>query len=310
MAKIWKTTYCPEDLVWVDCPLCESTVYSRMAEEWSLGVVRCCTCGLVYINPRIKEPEKNIWGGKDDIIVKYGAIFEGTRPHDRDRNYIEHIRTLKALKPCGRLLDIGTHGGFFLRMARGQEWDLYGVEPSPSHAALAREKFGLNVRCGYLEEGTFPEEFFDIVTMIDVLEHITQPLRVLQAVRQLLKRDGVLFLKVPNVRWNFLKYRILAKLLRLEHFNIFDSREHVVHYSTATLTAILQKAGFVVKRFYVPRPIQSGQWWKRGCRFAAWQLGRAAFYVSGDLTSVATDIACVAEKESQVPVTSQIGNAR
>jgi hypothetical protein len=102
--------------------------------------------------------------------------------------------------------------------------------------------------------------------------------------------------KVPNVRWNLLKYRILVKTLKLKSFDIFDAREHVVHYSQETLVKMLEKAGLVVKMFYVPRPIQTGESWKKIGRAGAWSLASFAFRCTGALGSLSTDLACVAEK--------------
>lgn len=280
----------------VNCPYCSATSFSQIAEEWSLGIVQCSVCRLVYVNPRIKDPEKNYWGGEEGVLQKYGAILEGHKPHNRDRNYREHLDTLRALKPTGRLLDIGSHCGFFLRMAKNQGWELHGIEPSPTNAALARDKFGLNVHVGYLEDDVFPPEFFDVVTLVDVLEHVTSPAPLLSTIKKILKPGGILFVKVPNVRWNLLKYQILVKTLKLESFDIFDSREHVVHYSQETLTKMLEKAGLGVKMFYVPRPIQTGDSWKKIGRAGAWSLAKLAFFCTGTLGPISTDVACVAEK--------------
>lgn len=227
---------------------------------------------------------------------KYGPILDGLKPHNRDRNYCEHLKTILAVKPRGRLLDIGTHCGFFLRLARNQDWKLYGIEPSPTNAMLAREKFGLDVRASYLEDDIFPLEFFDVVTMINVLDHVTTPLTLLSIVRKILKPDGILFIKVPNAYWSLLKYRFPDRVLKSKNLDIFDSRERVVHYSEETLAMILEKAGLVVKKFYIPRPIQTGEWWMKAGRIGAWSLANIAFFCTGKLGPFATDLACLAER--------------
>jgi 2-polyprenyl-3-methyl-5-hydroxy-6-metoxy-1,4-benzoquinol methylase len=296
MAGQWKADYAEKQIEQVNCPHCSAASHSQLAEERSLGIVQCSVCRLVYVNPRIKDPEKNYWGEKEGTLHKYGAILDGLEPHERDKNYQEHLDTVRALKPTGRLLDIGTHCGFFLRMARNQSWELHGIEPSPANAALAKEKFGLDVHVGYLEDDVFPPEFFDIVTLVDVLEHVTTPLPLLSTIRKILKPGGILFVKVPNVRWNLLKYQILVKALKLKNFDVFDSREHVVHYSQETLAKMLEKAGLVVKVFYVPHPIQTGESWKKIGRAGAWSLAKLGFLCTGTLGPLSTDLACVAEK--------------
>jgi 2-polyprenyl-3-methyl-5-hydroxy-6-metoxy-1,4-benzoquinol methylase len=296
MSVEWKTTYSVEEIEPVDCPLCSSSSFCKLAEEWSLGIVRCSVCDLIYVNPRVKDPEKNYWGEEEKALRKYDPIFNDRQPHDRDRNYREHLKVIQAIKSRGKLLDVGTHCGFFLRMARNQGWELYGIEPSLTNAKLAREKFGLNVLPTYLEDGVFPPEFFDIVTLVDMLEHVTTPRKLLSVIRGILKPDGILFIKVPNARWNLLKYQILNKFLKLKHVDIFDSREHVVHYSQDSLTKMLDKEGFMVKKFYVPSPIQTGESWKKSARSMAFTLARSQFLATGRLGPFVTDLACVAEK--------------
>ncbi len=292
--KWWKDSYSADEVEWVKCPLCGSSSYSQLAEERTLGIVCCSACHLVYVNPRVQIPRDR--DGLEGALQKYGPIFAGLRPHNRDRNYLEHLRTIRTLKPAGRLLDVGTHCGFFLRMARNQGWELHGVEPSPVKALLAREKFGLDVYTSYLEDGLFSPESFDIVTMTDVLEHVAAPLELLSIVRKILKADGILFIYAPNVRWNLVKYRALATFPKLSSSDSFDPRERPVQYSQETLTKMLEKAGFQVKKFYVPRPVQTGEWWKRGARSVAYNLARGTFLCTGKLGPLATDLACVAEK--------------
>ena len=278
MPGTWKAAYDAEEVEPVNCPLCQATTSVQLGQEWSLNIVQCTECSLVYVTPRLREPEKNYWGDKEAALRKYGPIFAGLRPHNRDRGYEDHLARIRALKPTGRLLDIGTHCGFFLRTARNQGWDLYGIEPSPTNAALAREHFGLNVQTGYLEDGAFPAEFFDVVTLIDVLEHVPTPVALLQTVRRVLKPGGLLFVKVPNVHWNLLKYRLLSKSPWRGSFDFFDGREHVVQYSQATLTKLLAQAGLQVQSFHVPRPVQTGAWWRKVGRAGAWNLARVAFF--------------------------------
>ena len=296
MSDRWKSRYSAADTETVSCALCGSSSSELLAREWSLGIVQCTQCELVYVSPRVRDPDKNYWGDEAATEGKYEPIFAGLRRHDRDRNYLEHWNTIRQFKPDGRVLDVGTHCGFFLRMARGLAWDIQGIEPSPANAELARRKFGLNVTTGYLRHDTFAPESFDIVTMVDVFEHVTDPLNVLDSVRRVLKPDGILFLKVPNAAWNLLKHRVLVRTLQLKGFDIFDAREHVVHYSQKTLAKMLQATGFRPLAFYVPRPIQTGRRWKKAGRWMAQQLARAQFGATGTLGPLATDVACVAEK--------------
>ena len=137
-----------------------------------------------------------------------------------------------------------------------------GVEPSPPLSEMARSHFGLTVKTGYLEDAGFENDFFDIVTMTDVFEHISEPKLLLAGIKKIIKPDGILFIKVPNGNFSLLKLRLARASGRLSQHDIFDSYEHVVHYSPLALKSMLEGAGFIVKKFYIGRPIQLPAWHK------------------------------------------------
>jgi glycosyltransferase involved in cell wall biosynthesis/2-polyprenyl-3-methyl-5-hydroxy-6-metoxy-1,4-benzoquinol methylase len=283
-------------LKYVACPGCGNRESVGLADEFGLGIRRCQHCDLVYVNPRLDEPQQHYHGDRDALLAKYGAILRGERGHNRDPNYREEVAVLARLKPSGKLLDVGTHCGFFLRMARGMGWELHGVEPSAA-AELAREFFGLNVHRGHLEELAFPDEAFDVVTLIDVIEHVESPARLLREVRRVLKPSGVVFIKTPNARYNLFKLRLIRHRLGLDQVEIFDAKEHVVHYTRETLGQVLERAGLEVSHDFIPRPIQDGAAWKCALRSAAYRMARAQAALTGArFGPLATDLAVVASK--------------
>jgi SAM-dependent methyltransferase len=283
-------------LVHTACPACGADRPARVAEEGTLGIARCGACRLLYVTPRLAEPQAHYHGDRDAVLRKYGPILRGEKGHNRDPNYEQELGALRRLKPTGRLLDVGTHCGFFLRKARGMGWELTGVEPSPIGARLAREFYGLDVRNATLEGAAFPDGSFDLVTMVDVFEHIGEPLALLSEVRRVLRDDGLLFVKVPNGRYNLFKHRLFRRALRLRDVEIFDAKEHVVHYTAETLRAMLAAGGFRPRLMFVPLPIQDGAWWKCALRSTAYAVARAQRALGGGFGELATDIAVVAEK--------------
>ncbi|MBM3253395.1 MAG: class I SAM-dependent methyltransferase [Candidatus Omnitrophica bacterium] len=258
-----KDFYTESDVKFINCPLCGTNQYKEIYKErGALGIVSCLSCGLIYINPQLKTPETVYWGDADKYFKEARLIFEGKARHHRDTNYLDDLRMIYRYKPYGNFLDVGTNMGFFLRNAKGWEWNLYGVEPSPSLSEMARKYFNLNVKTAFLEDAGFEGEFFDAVAMTDVFEHIPQPTKLLNEIRRILKSDGVLFIKVPNGLFNLFKFYIAKMTGRLKKYDIFDSYEHVIHYSDRTLHRILEKCGFAVIRTYIGKPIQLPVWHK------------------------------------------------
>jgi len=288
-----------DTLIEVACPACGGDRRRLLASEGTLGIAQCQRCRLVFTSPRLAHPQDHYLGERESIMRKYGSILRGEAGHNRDANYDQELRVIAQIRPTGRLLDVGSHCGFFLRRARGMSWDLTGVEPSPNACTLGREFFGLNIVQGTLSEAAFPDQSFDVVTLVDVFEHIDQPSALLQEIRRVMKPNGVLFIKVPNVAYYLAKYRVATALgLQIE---IFDAKEHVAHYSLSTLRRTLNRSGFSVDKFFVPQPIQDGASWKKAARSLGHMAAQLEFAITRRFGPLAMDLAVLA-KPAQVTV--------
>src|SRR5260370_1674 len=93
---------------------------------------------------------------------------------------------------------------------------------------------------GILSAGLFPDESFDVITLWDVIEHVTQPADLLNSIHRLLKRDGLLLVNYPDFgSW-------MARLLGQRW--PFLLSVHLLYYTRTTITRQLQKAGFTPLR--------------------------------------------------------------
>lgn len=256
-----KDRYTEHDVDWCGCPLCQNSKSEMIYQErGALGISRCSECGLVFTNPRLKNPEQVYWGQTEHYLAEARLIFTGLKKHHRDINYRHDLELIRRTKPTGRFLDVGTNMGFFLRLARDMGYDTLGIEPSASLSALAREYFKLDIMTEFLEKADLPAESADIISMTDVFEHIPNPGTLLIAAKRLLKKDGILFIKVPNVNYSLLKLRLLKMLGRTGSYDIFDSYEHVVHYNFKTLKKMLDQNGFQLINHSIDLPIQLPVW--------------------------------------------------
>jgi SAM-dependent methyltransferase len=301
----------------VPCPLCGGEQRKRLyTEHGAIGIVRCLGCGLLYACPRVKSPEQAYWGDAEAYAEEARLIFEGKATHHRDPNYLEELRLIQRFQPAGRFLDVGCNMGMLLRHVRRMGWEAVGVEPSPSLAKLATERWGLRVYNCFLHELPKEEEgAFDVIALSDVLEHITEPLPFLSDVRRFLADTGVLYVKVPNGRWNLFKQQALGLLGRRPTQGIWDSYEHVVHYTEETLRAMLRRGGFQPCLVTISRPVQVPVWERYVGRYylypSPWVLdwprhvGREAFYGlslverglrGGRIGALAPDIVMLARK--------------
>ncbi|HUO72546.1 MAG TPA: class I SAM-dependent methyltransferase [Solirubrobacteraceae bacterium] len=263
--------YSEDDVVKVRCPFCESEAGRRIyTEHGVIGITRCTACGLIYTSPRLKDPERVYWGDSDIYYAEARLIFEGRATHHRDPNYLAEIRRIERHKRSGRFLDVGCNMGMLLRLARQRGWDVTGVEPSASLARLAA-KWGFPVFNCFLHEVPADQAgSFDVVALSDVFEHIPQPVRFLSDARRLLKDDGIMYVKVPNARWSLLKQALLSLSGRRPKRGLWDSYEHVVHYTDETLTRMLSKSALSVREIGGEPPIQTPNWHERVGQYYAY----------------------------------------
>jgi len=100
-------------------------------------------------------------------------------------------------KPHGRLLDLGCGSGAKLKLMKELGWQVEGLDFDPAAVGQAREE-GITVHFGTLEDQRLPDETFDAITASHFIEHLHDPLRMLQECRRLLKPGGLLVVLTPN----------------------------------------------------------------------------------------------------------------
>ena len=226
------------------CIICGHSDHIHVFTKQGLDLVRCCFCDLVFVS---KQPDldeiKKIYSFDAGYHKKY-ACEEGDLRWEiaRARRHLGDIRRHKA---SGRLLDIGCSAGFFLKEARAAGWEVCGVELSEDTAAIARRRFGLDVRTGTLTDDLFAPGSFDAVTLWDVVEHLKDPTSILTIARQLLKHDGILFIDTPNIDGLFprLSYKVAALL---DYWPHPEPPGHLFQFSKKTIGRLLERVGLQV----------------------------------------------------------------
>lgn len=152
------------------------------------------------------------------------------------------LRALWELLPARRerraLLDVGAGTGAFVHTARRHGFDATGLEPNAAIVDAARER-GIPVVRGSWRKARGRH---DVITVHDVIEHLTDPLACLRHLRRCLAPDGLLVLETPE--WT------PERTVDWKHFR---PREHVCLYSEAALRELVRRSGLETVR--VTRPV-------------------------------------------------------
>ena len=245
----------------ISCPACGSYAKKPWLRKEVAGVTfnldKCCACGTGYVNPQPPaESLKSIYacighGSKSLTSLEEVMAAEVEFPNstvDAQRMVSYAKKLLGPLKDGqAKALDIGAGYGFFSRAALAQGFQVTAVNPASAENRIFQQLNGFAPFPLFFEEVDFGRERFDLVILSQVLEHLLDPFQVLVKVRNLLKPEGVIALAVPNVD------AILIKILK-SRSSFLGLPGHIIHFSRQGLSAILQRAGFVVNRHqYISR---------------------------------------------------------
>ncbi len=198
----------------------------------TLPLARCGRCGFVFAPDARALDLAALYAALDDEeYVRTGAA--------RRLQMRALVRRACRLHPGARtLLDVGAGTGLLVAEARALGLDAAGVEPSRPLAARARAE-DLPVVTGTLPHPALDGRRFDVVTLIDVLEHVPDPVALLQQCADRLAPGGILVVVTPDVR------SVPARVLRRRwwHFRI----AHVGYFSAATLARAAGRAGLTMR---------------------------------------------------------------
>ena len=224
------------------CNLCGDTCWETLEQTGDIRVVRCA-CGLVFVTP---QPFRAA------LEQRYDAAYYqpwAAQAHPRAalwRRRLDRIARLAA--PPGHLLDVGCGTGEFLGFARESGWEVTGTELSP-YAADATGAAGLPVFAGEVWEAGFPPARFDVVTCWHVIEHVSDPRRVVAELFRVLRPGGYCLLATPNLDDRI--FRAAYALARGRRARLYETEEREVHlyfFSARTLGELAKSAGFEMAR--------------------------------------------------------------
>lgn len=175
-----------------------------------------------------------------DVLADYYADYYGEGnlavPHVVGERLRAEVRTFDPFRTTGRLLDVGYGAGTLLELAGEDGWECWGTEISTS-ADLAAAGRGWQLHVGDIDELDLPQGSFDVVCMVELLEHVPEPQRQLEAAARLLRPGGLLYATTPNARG------VSGRLLRTR-WSAVAPPEHLQLYSPGSLRRAARRAGF------------------------------------------------------------------
>jgi len=230
----------------MSCPICDgASADSSFFRKDGYELVRCRSCGLVRVaNPPTREELERFYS----FDTGYGVeMSRGVGSQEWLQRLAAYHLSLVPANRGGRLLDVGCGIGYFVAEARKAGWAAEGIDLNDDVARIARERDGLPIRQGRIEDLDLPAESFDAVTLWDSLEHMEDPRATLDAARRALRTGGLLAVSTPNV--DGLYPRLSHPVGRATgYWTHPEPPAHLVQFSASTLSLLLERTGFEVDR--------------------------------------------------------------
>lgn len=226
-----------------NCPICGNSDQYKILYEIDNGkrkVLRC-SCSHQLICPRPTEEDRLKIYDDNEYYTSWGVKEQFQQIFDLKLKTCSRLvgiadKYVASSKNKKRLLDIGCAFGYMLEAAGRYGYEPHGLEISS--AADEALRMGYSVQKTALEDAVFPAGYFDLITGIDIIEHIPYPEKWLSECKSLLKKGGILLLVTPNCE----SLPARMKKNKWHHYNI----EHLHYYSPNTIERLFKKAGFEV----------------------------------------------------------------
>lgn len=216
------------------CPACFADRVFCCFVKNGYNILRCKECGTMFVSAALDDDAlSEIYSSADYYELPISSVLRIRKENKR------RLRIIKKYKPRGLLLDIGCARGLLLDEAKEIGFETCGIELSPENVKICVEN-GHDVFKGYLGDylPMAPNGGFDIITCLDVIEHVSDPLAFMLMATSMLKKDGVMVVTTPNYSG------VVARILKSrdpymtppEHLNYFTSKGMCSLFHESNLT--------------------------------------------------------------------------
>ncbi|NCC70615.1 class I SAM-dependent methyltransferase [bacterium] len=231
-----------------NCPICDNNSfidfmrikdYFLSQEEFT--VQECKKCGFRFVNPRPAPENLQKYYMSENYIshsdTKKGIInkaYHFFRNYNLSRKYKYISQNIQK----GNILDIGCATAAFLKYCKNKNWNVSGIEPNENARDFAKKNNGIEVK-SETELKNFENNFFDVITLWHVLEHVDDLNFYFSEIKRIIKKNGTVFIAVPNhLSFDAFKYK--------NYWAAWDVPRHLYHFTQESMNNLSKKYDFCV----------------------------------------------------------------
>ena len=207
-----------------------------------IAVIECRTCGFKHIDPLPSDAQLEQLYEEEFYAAERPRYFSDA---EEDLSwwmatYRNYFSVLESNTEGRRILDIGSGPGYFIRTGIERGWDVLGIEPSPDACAYSREKGVPVVQDFFSYERAKEQGLFDVVHASMVLEHVPNPIQMIEDMKKMLRPGGLIAIFSPNDYTPFQK--VLREGKQFPPWWVVP-KHHLNYFNVASLNALLTRMG-------------------------------------------------------------------
>jgi len=199
---------------------------------------------------------------KEELMNKYYSLIDSEFYHNRNaepsnlniKEYQSYAEKIKSKIKNGKILEIGCGNGYLLQTLQNNGFDCYGIEPSPMAYSHAKNVLDLHVENNFLHNSSFFNQKFDVIIMVDVVEHLSDMQKFMQQIIRVLNPNGYIFITTGNIE------SFTAKFAR-SNWGYFISWEHLSFFNPESIEYLLKTNSFdnieIEKTSLQHKPVQN-----------------------------------------------------
>lgn len=243
------------------CPVCQQIDQKLLYILDQGKLLTCQKCQLVFYIPRPTPEELTKF--YDDKSYRQNYQQSAMSGKDFAENRYRQLKKIATKyrpnlfeKTNRNFLDIGCGLGDLLSFAASDGWNITGTEISSTATIQANKALSNKVLMGDILSLNLPENYFDLITIYHVIEHLIDPIPTLEKIRTLLKPEGIAFIETPNIG-------SLGAKIRGKKWSHIIPPEHITYFNISSLKYALQNSGFTNFKVFTnaPHKIESTSNW-------------------------------------------------
>jgi len=225
----------------VSCYNCGSSSVENSFTISRFCHIRCKECGMIYVNPRLKAHiTEELYSGEPHAEYYKLRLIPVI---DYRRNTIavgKYRQIVKYFEKPGRVIELGCGLGEVLSVFKEEGWSCTGIELNRFATQYASKEYGLDIVNESIQSFSTTQKY-DLVMILGVLEHLTDPMQALVKAKELLADDGLLALEVPSADSTLVRY---YEAVGGNPDRVIEGNTHLMLFSVRSFVEMAQRAGF------------------------------------------------------------------